>query len=385
MLRRAAWVGLLGALAAGCSDTMTLYDVWDAGLPNQDSGPSGGREDRPRGLASDGGCFTQQRHSTFYPQSRLVMIVLDRSSAMQGAFSGGSGSKAASAQNLLTSDILPTYQSLMQFGLELVPGNGEFRSSNCSHGGCCVDSPPTVPAGANALDLIKSSLQCSDQQPCPATGDAPWHQALSAVRDYYYALWSSKSSWGWGVTQPGFVLLVTASEPSCAVEGTNDLCSAALNAATDLGKLDVPVVVYSMGFPVDSNSRSCLAKLSSVGSVTQQLPGGAAKLNVVNSTSALKDNMTALLNAIAAMRCTLTMNESIGDGVSLAVTVGSTSIKQDGPDGWSFDNSAGHSTIKLSGTACQMYVASPQLTVSAAYSCVNCAGAPNSCYASSYP
>lgn len=289
---------------------------------------------------------------------------------MQGAFSGA-GSKQTAVQEALVAAI-GTYESRIRFGLELFPS--DTKSSSCSHA-CCVDDKPSVLPQPNALDNMSSLLLCSEQQGCQAASspDSPSHKALSQVWAYYAS--RAKNLWGSDAQTSAYVLLITASEPSCSLESAMDAsCGVAVTSANSLASLmDIPVVVLSVGYQADKTPNSCLVRISNQGS-TSPMPGNLPRLQVPTSVSALQDAVTNLFAAVAQKSCTLGTKDSIPDQAGLKVSMGRTDIAQSESDGWSFDP-ANRFQIKLSGSACSTYLKSaPDTTVSAYYSCTLCAG-----------
>ena len=360
MRRRAAWVGLLVALG-GCTEQVVLHDVVDADVA--DGAPpavdSGENRDRYR-WEMDAGCSSFP--ITLLPQSAQLMILLDRSSAMQGDFPGSSSRQSAVQDALLAS--IDTYQSRIKFGFEEFPGDPGRKSNNCMHQSCCAGAV-SVPPGLNQGPLMSGALQCSEQQVCQfSSSDSPSYDALSKVRDYY----RSRSGFD---TDDRYVLLVTASDPSCSSEsGTMDSCGMATNAATDLGNMGVTVVVFSVGYQPDSNPKSCLSSLSKVGSSNATMPGNAPRLYAPTSFATLSKDISDLFDAIAKANCTFSTNNPGPEGVLPKVWVGFTQVQQGGPDGWSF-NDPGHTQIALSGSACDLYLSQVGAKVTV-YWCSTC-------------
>jgi len=376
MLRRAACVGLLGALAGCSTDVVTLHDLWDASIsnpnpnPNPDAGPGWGRDERWSGL----GCKEQSRSVKFTPQTPELMIVLDRSSTMQTALPG-SASKQAAVQSAL-SDAIGTYQSHINFGLELFPSYENERAGDCRSSCCAAD--PAVPPQPNTLDAISGFLLCSDQQGCQTSAvDSPSHKALEQVQ-ISYSTRSKTSSWNDNPFTSAYVLLVTSVEPSCSAETSGpEVCQAAKTTAGNLAKLDIPVVVLSVGYSAESNSSSCLVQLSKVGTVSP-MPSNVPRLYTASSYNDLKEDLSTLLAPLARKSCTLTTTDFVPDYATPGVGIGDTTIAQDASNGWSFTWS--RAQIKLSGSACDQYVKSPQGTsVQMAYTCSTCADASNPC------
>jgi hypothetical protein len=361
---------VLAAALGGCTDRVVIDDVWDASEPAPDAAPErpaipdAEADQWPRGRF-DAGCSTIQRSVLFWSQEADLIILLDRSSNMQGSFSG-SYSKMSALQSAL-SDTIGVYQSHVRFGFAEFPDPG----NKCAHSACCVfDREPPVQPQYNALTAILGALKCSDPQDCLAsTPDSPSNFALEAVQRYS----SSSSSSRWGQSQ--YVLLIAAAEPSC---GRDDVCPAAVNAATVLGNMDIPVVVLAVGYQPDPNT-SCLARISTRGS-KDGMPGASGRLYAPTSTTALKENLSTLFGAIARASCTLAADQ-VPEGAELWVTLGNTTVPQaadcNASSGWCFPpNVAFHNEIMLLGSTCDQYLQMPEASdIRAGYYCDTCSDA----------
>jgi len=368
MLGRATCVGLLVALA-GCTDNVLLYDVLDASVLVPDANSQ--REDRPPWSGPDP-CGQRNKSARFNPQWQELMIVLDRSSTMQAGFSGSS-SRQTAVQNALN-DTIGVFQGRVRFGLELFPGDANGKPGGCSHNSCCAGEPSVYPV-SYAQNAIGGYLLCSDQQGCESgAADSPSHRALEQVRDYYNR---TRPGSGDTIQQSAYVLLITASEPSCNSDpGGTDSC-AARTPATNLVNLDIPVVVMTVGYDPRSNPSSCLVQISSLGS-SSSMPENTPKLNTPSSYNNLRDTLFGLFRAVARRTCTFNTNDVIPEFATPAVMMGSTTVQKDDSDGWSYDGT-NRSQIKLSGWACDQYLYSPQVaTITVSYTCSTCDG-PDAC------
>lgn len=379
MARQATRLVLAAALA-GCTDRVVIDDVWDASPPTPDAeadrpaapdaeadrAPTSYSDvDRPR-WNDDAGCRTSTRKVSFRPQAADLMILLDRSSTMQGSFAGSS-SKSTAVRTALT-DTINTYQAHIKFGLV------EFPDRSCGHYGCCVARQPAVVPQYGALSWISEALQCNDSQG-PGSGclsqspDSPSHAALAAIPKY-------QSSW-----DDGYVLLIAGSEPSCSMDGTTseDACSGAINAATALGNTGVPVVVLGL----NGQAESCLVAVSKAGNKTA-MPGTALRLYTPTSATTLKDNLSSLFAAIARASCTASSESWVPDDAALTVTLNDHKIPQadcSASYGWCFAPGAPfHNEIMLLGSSCDEYLKLPEaIDIPAGYACSSCSDSGFSC------
>jgi hypothetical protein len=293
------------------------------------------------------------------------MILLDRSSNMQGAFAGTSTSKTLAVQNALANTI-ETYQGRVKFGFGQFP-DPDTKSTNCAHSSaCCVAKQPPVLPQYNALDAILAALQCNDPQAClSASSDSPSNAALAAVKYYQFS------------SPDQYVLLIASGEPSCGPDGSSDdACRAAVNGATSLGNMGISVVVLSVGDEPDPRY-SCLVSVSKVGN-KKGMPGNTLRFYAPTSVSSLKDNLSSLFAATARSSCTLNTSDDVPDDATLQVKLGySTTVPQadcSASYGWCFaPNIAFHNQIMLLGSACDQYLAMPPATdILAAYTCSTC-------------
>ena len=208
---------------------------------------------------------------------------------------------------------------------------------------------------------------------CPAASDdSASYAALEQVRDYCnkYPSYDDR-----------YVLLVTASEPSCsALANSKDACSRALSAASYLGNgtSKIRVVVLSVGYQPDSGS--CLVGISQTGSFLS-MPANANTLYAPSSVYALNDDVNGLFAAVAETSCTFDSMDVPPSGAQLVVSMGpNTTVPQvdsTDKDGWSFANPS-HTSITLSGSWCDQYVNSMYTSISVAYTCSTCGGS-NAC------
>lgn len=368
MLRGVACVGLLVALA-GCKDTIVFYDgvsvdaavvvVADAGWQRDEWVPW-----------QDPNCGESRKWPRFTPQWQEIFIALDRSTSMQGSFPG-STSRQSAVQGALY-DAIGAVQSRVRFSIEVFPGDASGSGSGgCYRNTCCAGYPswPRV----DAQNSIGGYLLCSEQQGCYTdSSDSPSHKALEQIQEFIdYRSSHTKPDPG---LQSSYVLLITASEPSCSGEsGKGDACPAKTTAA-QLANEDVPIVILTVGYDPRSTPGSCLVEIGSP---------GPDRLNTPSSYNALKDTLSGLFRSAARKSCTLALYDVIPDFATPTVTLNSsTTIPKDGPEGWSYDG-PDRSKIKLSDKVCDQFANSPTATIAISYTCSTCDG-PNSCPRSSY-
>jgi hypothetical protein len=367
VLRHVAGFGFALCLAS-CTDRILLTDTWDAG---PDLAPP---RDAYYFPPNDVGCGNTTVHPRYTARAAQLLIMLDRSSAMQSAFAGTTRENAVESALL---DAISAYQSKVKFGLEQFPADSSDKAyGDCQRGSCCAGSVKAeLQPQNNNYTTLSGAIECSDPQfyPCPSpTADTPSYAALEKVRDYYKSKYPLLSD-------DHYILLVTSSEPSCASlpDGT-DLCAKALSAANELGTAGVRLFVLSVGYTPDAGS--CLVRLSGIGS-SQDLPDGTVSLYAPSTLKDLESTVANLAVAAAHTSCTLdSIDLPPPTPARVSVSIGQSDISQvdsTTKDGWSFLDSA-HTSIVLSGTACDKWVGSKESQLSASYSCSTCGGS-NAC------
>lgn len=363
MLRHVAGFGIALALA-GCTEQVLLNDVLD------DAG-AGGAADAKDGTGGppqiDASCAYYAK-MTFSARAAQLVVALDRSSAMQGSFSGSTRQDAAVTAIL---NAVGTYQSHVQFGYEQFPADSSDGAySDCQRNSCCAGSvivPPQIYAGLS----MSGALECGSPQgrPCPSSSyDSASNAALAKVLDSFKKAPQSNDD--------RYILLVTGSEPSCSsLPDGSSACSDAVAAASTLGSSGVRIVVLAVGYQPDD--RSCLRTISLTGS-KQPLPPGTDALYVASTTSSLNSALSSFVGAVARTACTLDASEwPPPSQAQLQLSLGGSPVsKVDSPDqnGWSYEKNSDRTAITFSGTACDQFLGSQQDHVTAYYTCSLCGG-----------
>jgi hypothetical protein len=373
MLRRAALLGLALGLSA-CTNQFMIHDVTDDAGPDLSSG-----KDVAAGPTNDAYCGEFHGHITYWPRAAQILILLDRSSAMQAAFPG-SATRLAAAQSALLGAI-GTYQGAVKFGFEqFPPDQNDKESADCQWDSCCAGSVVVEPQPM-AEPQVQRAMQCGDPSGafCQSSGYlSASSAALERASDYVSSdYWKSKSS----PLRPDdhYILLVTASEPACSPDSdSRDPCTSAKSAATDLGYLRARIVVISVGYSL--SGRSCLVGISNTGSLLTP-PPGASTLYTPSNMKDLNSNVNDFVVAVSRTGCTLDSFFAPPAKATLQLYMGGATIPQvssTDDSGWSYTDTS-HTTITLSGTACDDYLASPSDDLYLGYTCSTCAGSSNAC------
>jgi hypothetical protein len=346
MLRRAVVLGLTVAGLASCTDKVFLYGNQgaDGGLSNAKDAPISGL---PESTCS-GTVYPFQ----YDPDRAQLIIVLDRSSSMQGGFPNSTSSRASVVQAALDTAI-DNYHTSINLGFEPFPSDPSGMS--CQSNATDVWPQPA----ANNAKFMKAAISCDQGCPGSDSQDSPWHFALMGVRDYFRQ--TKSSSWNPDRT----ILLVTAAdEPTCASDThTSDACSSAKTAANDLcTNYDSRLYLLSVGHNPDANS--CLSRVSQISSILPPIPNLQTLYPATNAND-LNNYLNQLFHAIAKKACTVTTHGLIPTGQgSLLVTFGTKTISQvDDPsvqNGWNYTGD--FTGITLGDKACDDYLNSLKQT-----------------------
>jgi hypothetical protein len=184
--------------------------------------------------------------------------------------------------------------------------------------------------------------------------------------DYYSALNPP-------TTDDLYVLLVTSSDPSCAPDSHDTTCASALATASDLGKMNVRIIVLSVDNQPKRNA--CLSQIPQNGYL--KLPPNVQSVYPTTSPSDLGTDLTDLFDAIARNACTLSSYPQIPPNNDLTVYIGQDTVSRlvdaNDQDGWRC--TANCTGITLVGSACDKWVKAPPLSnLEITYACSWCGG-----------
>lgn len=337
--RAAGWVALLVAtLAAGCVQTVVVNDdLNDAASPDTVSAKDAtGAADASgpadaSGTSGDANC-TSRSQAFYYERPVRVVIELDRSATMLEPFTNTT--RAAAVQSVLNTAV--SSQRHILFGLEQFPassgsGGGGSGGTSCASTTCCAGAVTSDPS------IISNSINCSNGHGSgcwyPGT-DSPSHAALQVASEYVRNYWKQSNP-------EQYVLLFTASEPTCTGQDVSSLCETARRAVNDLSNSGVHVHVFFVG-----DKSGCLADLAQSGALVLHTPG---------NTYDLQNQVDGVLSPAAKAACTLTPWQAPPpDATKVEVYSGRDDIVS--PGGWSLSNN--NTTLTLSGQACDRYLAS---------------------------
>jgi hypothetical protein len=169
------------------------------------------------------------------------------------------------------------------------------------------------------------------------SADSPSHAALAVASDYF-----SKGPRQFDGDQ--YVLLFTASEPSCAGQDSATACAAASKATSDLSIDGVHVNVVSVGYQPDPSG--CLSHLNPT----------TTKLYVPMSKDDLSSTVHQIIQRAASAACTLFSYQTPPADAKVQISLGPNNSVPVPSDGWTFGYT--HNVITLLGSSCETFLQS---------------------------
>jgi hypothetical protein len=335
--RRAhAWLGGWAAAIAlaGCQQTVVFEQPGvDGG--GQDVGGTGVPD--ALGFCSNGQTAPQMLFVGI--ESIDVIIALDRSSFMNAPF--GSSTALDAAEQAL-SDMVKTYQNVVQFGSILFPGS----TLGCSDSnGCCVTQEPSFPTIMGYSGFIKTDLTfCDDPaHACADTAARPTAAVLDASQRFFATNQVSDPS--------RYVLLVTNGPPGCAGNGGVSACQDAVNAVSRLNNNNsfVNTALVGLNYPSTDN---CL------GQMAQRAGNQFMNPYYVSNPTDLSSALTSIGNVIAKNACHLNVGVAVNDfNAHVIVWQNGAPVPQNDSnnDGWTVDKNNPYQ-INLHGNACDALI-----------------------------
>jgi len=313
-------------LAAGCQQTVYLTNG-DAGAPNDafTFGEHGG--------------FGQCMPMPYYPQVRLpeVILMVDRSSAMQTAFGNNSTRLAAT---------LATLKSLIPANPAVRFGYGQLPTTSlngCGPGGpgggdaCCAGD--IYPPSPTSFSVFDGFIQGCDKAPC-GSNQRPIGDALMRCR----------SAYDQDPNADRYVVLVTGGEPNCTSDSTSP-CSDAQNEAARLSNAGIRTYVVAVGDELASDK--CLNDLAVAGNRPR---GGPQSYYLATAPADLTSSLSTIIHdEIARDACTFDVFMPNGGTDKLTVYFNGNPLPQSFANGWNFDN-GNMFRITLYGDACENYI-----------------------------
>jgi hypothetical protein len=266
-------LGLTLSLAA-CRQTVLIDQrPGDAG----GGGGSGGRDGGGASLCSG-------PPLDFTPESPEIMVVLDRSAGMNGAF--GNTTELAAARAALALQTA-RYQNVVRFGYVDFPG----ASPPCSPQAACC--PGTVSLPSLNFEVFDNALHACDQNPlsCSLTGSQrPTAAALASCLPVFRTARA-------GIRR--YVLLITNGRPDCGTS-QNSTCMDAQTTVNQLFSDDSvkTFVVAPASSQLDQETSQCLQGIAAYG-------GANANFHVASDPLDLANVIGDILRARAADACEL--------------------------------------------------------------------------------
>jgi hypothetical protein len=279
----------------------------------------------------------EERELSYTPRSPSVMVALDRSVSMTGAFSPTAATAKLTAALTALDDVSLQYRRSVRFGFVAFPGAG-FICSDMTN--TCCAGQATRPF-ADRDSFFYAAHACDGPMPgCISTDQRPTAAALNACRETYAMVGGSNGS--------RYVLLLTDGEPTC---GNGGGCDAAFDRLTRLSNDGVSTFVVVLGNVAESE---CLSQMALLGNTDSAEP---PFYHPATSPDALTAKVADIVGSIATGACQLELNDPVDDTNQVGLFLDNKGVARGGPDGWDFDDNR-RDRITLRGAACQKFLAS---------------------------
>jgi hypothetical protein len=274
-------------------------------------------------------------------QNPFVVISLSRSASMQQKLGTSTTTRLAAVQAALRKTI-EYYQPGIRFGYQEFP----VSASECGGTACCAGAP-YLPAD-DILRVMNKLWSCQGQLICPTpAAEAPAQTALRRCVSFY----NDPAAQGMTAARPRYVLLITDSDPSCAmaVPAGGDLCEDALTQTSKLMNEDVKTIVFGVSDKVKASA--CLDRLAAAGG----LPRMATPRHYVaaDATQILKQ-LDGIFSELSKDACRFVLSVPLADPDRLHVHFNHFPLRRDTTNldgGWEYEQG---STVvfRIYGRAC---------------------------------
>jgi hypothetical protein len=300
----------------------------------------------------------------FHRNSAEVIILLDRSLAMQQSF--GSSTKLGAVQDSLRTAI-STYQSSIRFGFIEYPGPNS--QTDCDDKSCCANKVQVKP-GLNSLRDMEGWMRCeTSSYPCPIpTTDTPLHFGLASISNSMIlgnSFEYSRSQWN-SSDNSQYIFLFAAADAACS--GKNSVCSDALNQVKNLASLDIRIITFTIGWIPSASS--CMAK------IIQATPSSNSfkKFFSIEKEADLNTLFEFLLTSLSRESCELKLEDPVNRPGQLVVTFDDIPIARDLANGWFLNSNQHASSIRFYGQACDALRSTPSIAIKIIDKCSTCSG-----------
>ena len=277
-----------------------------------------------------------------------IQLLIDQSGSMGEDF-GGMTRWAAMRQALVnqTEGVVYALQDQILFGASLYTSNGGSAGGECP-------ILETEPPGIHNADDIRTLIV--DNGP---SGDTPTGESIQAVVTYLAGLPEGS------ITPVRFIVLATDGEPdTCAQPNPQNGQEESIAGAQAAFAAGVRVVVLSVGSDVSAGHLQDMANAGAGKPV-----GGAEHepYYVANNPAELTDAFDEI--AQNARSCLFTLNGQVTPPEYAAfgkVVLNGTELTYNDPNGWRLIDGR---TLELLGTACQTYLTSDPVSLTATFPC----------------
>jgi hypothetical protein len=356
-----ASLGLRLGLALGAASL--ILPACDSGsVSNGDGGVSGdgdgGEPDAfiPPLDGDGGGPGCPAVNVSLAPVVPTVLLLLDQSGSMTTRF--GSGTGAPSRYNAMksalvdaTNGVVTKLQSSVIFGASL------YTSHNGNSGGTCPILQSVTPKISNLTD-IKSLLV--DNAP---DGDTPTGESISVAIGILQALGQDPDA----PPSPKIIVLATDGEPdTCAVPNPQQGQSQSIAAAKAAFAAGFPLFILSVGNEVGAQHQQDMANAGAGKPLDHSQ--GDAPFYTADNPAELQAKFNEIIGGVRPPDCTFAISSPVDPTRASEGTVklNGMTLGYDDPNGWSLVDA---STLKLNGTACDAFLADPQVSLFAQFPC----------------
>jgi hypothetical protein len=357
-----ASVGLRLSLALGAASLILPACDSSGTVTNGDGGAGdgdGGGADAfvPPGGDGDGGPGCPAVNVNLAPVVPTVLLLLDQSGSMTTTF--GTGTNAPSRYNAMkaalvdaTSGVVTQLQSSVIFGASL------YTSHNGTlDGEACPILQSVAPKLSNLTD-IKSLLD--DNAP---DGDTPTGESISVAIGILQNAGSDPDA----PPSPKIIVLATDGEPdTCAVPNPQQGQTQAVTAAKAAFAAGFPLFILAVGDEVGAPHQQDMANAGAGKPLDHSQ--GDAPFYTADNPAELQAKFNEIIGGVRPPDCTFAISSPVDPARASEGTVklNGQTLGYDDPNGWSLVDA---STLKLNGTACDAFLADPEVSLFAQFPC----------------
>jgi hypothetical protein len=297
-------------------------------IGNDNSGSGGGDDDGVGGPGSDGGPGEFGPDAPVCDQNTPItatqtnatpdmLLVVDKSGSMDDPL--GTGEKKIVVMKDALSQVLPTHDAKIHYGLLTYPSGGQ----------CGAGTVLTPIAPMNAANVIAAVT------PVTPGGYTPTYKAIAAAGTYYGTIPANPDG--------RFVLLATDGLPNCNGGNTTPSVDQSVAAIAALAAQGIKTFVIGFGDVAAADPTTLTAFAQA---------GGTTDFYAASSPQQLQQALESISGAITTVSCTFALATTPADVDKLTVTLNGTVIVRDlsHQTGWDYDPAT--NSINFYGDTC---------------------------------